>query len=1104
MLTANPGLAQRLMGIKMTTPTVCYAHNEENPCFIPPPEEFNRLIAGARTKNSNIEVNYNPGFSPEAQAAFQYAIDIWESLIVSSVPIKIDAYWTPLASTVLGGALYTSAYANFEGAQKLNVFYPVALAEKITGRNLNGEEADLFIQFNSNANWNYNPVSTPAAGQFDLATVVLHEIGHGLGFSGSFTTDGTTGTVGLQSSGVPIIYDIPIENLGNFNLIRSIPSPSTDLHSELTSNNLFFNSPTTTRPKLYAPTAFSAGSSISHLDEVTYNNSADALMTPNIAPLEVIRNPGVAWNMLKDLGWEMARIIHQPLPDRENVSNPFLVTATIAADNSYQPGSVKLNYTTNGTTFTSVDMVPTGNPDEFSASIPATGAPQQYGYYIQVNDNNNRQFVNPGKFVRELNSELQNLFVFETGPDTKPPVITHVPRAFILDSETTLTLEARVTDNIAISSVKIEYTINNVLQPVQLLTLQSPPQDSIYSINLNVGSLINGDEIQYRIVAIDASSNQNESTSPATGFYSLNVVGLEPTQDSYANDFNTPTTDFFGTGFSIAQPNGFNDPAIHSTHPYPEGDGSPNDEINLIYQLKIPVRIKEKDAFIKFDEIVLVEPGESGTVFGNTEFYDFVVVEGSKDGGITWTPVADGYDSRANTVWLTRYNSAISGNNSTATGDASLYRNRTIDLQTKFNTNDEVVIRFRLYSDPFAAGWGWAIDNLKIQIDDIPPILRHDHIDYLVTGTDELQLTMTTSDPSGIESLRIEYRVNESELQVQNFNVFPPATSYTFSLNGLSALAAGDLVEYRIVSADSAGNINALPSLTEFIQVPIITFGNAIGTYSNNFDSPTNDFVGNFFSITQPSGFVNGAIHSRHSYPLGFGLEGSSSFTYTMKKPVTLNASNPFIRFDEIVIVEGHTSSATFPSSNFKDYVIVEGSKDGGTTWARFLDGYDIVGGDASWTLAFNSGTNGNAGMFRRRVIDLTNNGNFQPGNEVIIRFRLFSNESITGWGWAIDNLYIQDPITSAEQLLARDLKVYPNPVLQDKLTIEAENTSSADQVIELINAQGQKIYSTVVETKEGKMRHQIDFSGFPAGIYFIRIQTEQGGSAIRKIIKTN
>jgi hypothetical protein len=694
--------------------------------------------------------------------------------------------------------------------------------------------------------------------------------------------------------------------------------------------------------------------------------------------------------------------------------------------------------------------------------------------------------------------------VFETGPDTKPPVITHVPRAFILDSETSLTLEARVTDNIAISSVKIEYTINNVLQPVQLLTLQSPPQDSIYSVTLNVGSLINGDEIQYRLVAIDASSNQNQSTSPATGFYSLNVVGLEPTQDSYANDFNTPTTDFFGNGFSIAQPNGFNDPAIHSTHPYPEGDGSPNDEINLIYQLKIPVRIKEKDAFIKFDEIVLVEPGESGTVFGNTEFYDFVVVEGSKDGGITWTSVADGYDSRANTVWLTRYNSAISGNNSTATGDASLYRNRTIDLQTKFNTNDEVVIRFRLYSDPFAAGWGWAIDNLKIQIDDTPPIIRHDHIDYLVTGSDELQLTMSTSDPSGIESLRIEYRVNESELQVQNFNVFPPATSYTFSLNGLSALAAGDKIEYRIVSADSAGNINALPSLTEFIQVPIITFGNAISTYSNNFDSPTNDFVGNFFSITQPTGFVNGAIHSKHSYPLGFGLEGSSSFTFTMKKPVTLNASNPFMRFDEIVIVEGHTSSATFPSSNFKDYVIVEGSKDGGITWARFLDGYDIVGGDASWTLAFNSGTNGNAGMFRRRVIDLTNNGNFQPGNEVIIRFRLFSNETITGWGWAIDNLYIQDPITSAEQPLARDLKVYPNPVLQDKLTIEVENSSSADQVIELINAQGQKIYSIVVETKEGKMRHLIDFSGFPAGIYFVRIQTDQGRNAIRKIIKTN
>ena len=240
----------------------------------------------------------------------------------------------------------------------------------------------------------------------------------------------------------------------------------------------------------------------------------------------------------------------------------------------------------------------------------------------------------------------------------------------MLEGETSLPLEARVTDNIGIASVVLEYSVNGVSQTNQNFVLQAPEVDSIYLTTINFGAGVsNGDVIAYRIVATDNSSNSNARTVPATGFFTLNVVGLEPTQDSYANDFNTPSNDFFGNGFSITQPAEFNDGAIHSDHPYPEGNTFPNQEINLIYQLKIPIRVKASEATVVFDEIVLVEPGEPGTVFGNQEFWDYVIVEGSKDGGLTWIPIANGYDSRDNSAWLARYNSAISGNNSTAVGD---------------------------------------------------------------------------------------------------------------------------------------------------------------------------------------------------------------------------------------------------------------------------------------------------------------------------------------------------------------------------------------------------------------------------------------------------
>src|SRR5205085_4167637 len=112
---------------------------------------------------------------------------------------------------------------------------------------------------------------------------------------------------------------------------------------------------------------------------------------------------------------------------------------------------------------------------------------------------------------------------------------------------------------------------------------------------------------------------------------------------------------------------GFENGAIHSTHPYPSG-GSAETSLNFTYQLKVPIKIKASDATIKFDEIVLVEPGEAGAAFGTEDFFDYVVVEGSTDGGLTWTPVADGYDSNSKPEWLALYNSAITGQNSTATG----------------------------------------------------------------------------------------------------------------------------------------------------------------------------------------------------------------------------------------------------------------------------------------------------------------------------------------------------------------------------------------------------------------------------------------------------
>ncbi|MTI41990.1 T9SS type A sorting domain-containing protein [Fulvivirga lutimaris] len=207
----------------------------------------------------------------------------------------------------------------------------------------------------------------------------------------------------------------------------------------------------------------------------------------------------------------------------------------------------------------------------------------------------------------------------------------------------------------------------------------------------------------------------------------INVTeNLEPIV-SYYSDFENINNDvdFIKDGFTINIASGSGATrALNTDHPYPTAESLGVNEVNLTAQLVTPIIVAETDAFIRFDEIVLVEEGEAGTVFGDQEFWDYVIVEGSKDGN-NWVPLLDGYDSDADEAW--------DGTSNTAT--KSLYRPREIDIKNTFESGDIIQLRFRLFSDFGANAWGWAIDNLRIQFDDddIPTgILKEVDSDVLI------------------------------------------------------------------------------------------------------------------------------------------------------------------------------------------------------------------------------------------------------------------------------------------------------------------------------------------------------------------------------------
>jgi hypothetical protein len=212
------------------------------------------------------------GFSPAARAAFQRAVNIWSRQVTSSVPITISAEFLPLGTGVLGQAAPSFVWRDFPGAPRAGTWYADALANKRHGAQLDPSR-DIVARFSSNfPNWHYGSGPAPA-GTYDFTTVVLHEIGHGLGFLGAGRVSSGRGSVRL--SGFPYNYDRFTEN-GAGAAMLSFADSSTSLATQLRSNNLFFDSARVRaangklRAKLFAPAVFQPGSSYSHLNEATY------------------------------------------------------------------------------------------------------------------------------------------------------------------------------------------------------------------------------------------------------------------------------------------------------------------------------------------------------------------------------------------------------------------------------------------------------------------------------------------------------------------------------------------------------------------------------------------------------------------------------------------------------------------------------------------------------------------------------------------------------------------------------------------------------------------------------------------------------------------
>lgn len=161
-------------------------------------------------------VGGNPGVTLGQQRLnlFNHAAAIWGAILPSSVTIQVRAQMNPqtcnATSAVLGSAGPLTIHANFAGALVPNAWYHQALANKLAAADQDGTNPDINATFNSDVDnavclgtrdWYYG-FDHNEGSDIDFLPVLLHEMGHGLGFS---TT--TSSSSGNFTSGLPAVWD---------------------------------------------------------------------------------------------------------------------------------------------------------------------------------------------------------------------------------------------------------------------------------------------------------------------------------------------------------------------------------------------------------------------------------------------------------------------------------------------------------------------------------------------------------------------------------------------------------------------------------------------------------------------------------------------------------------------------------------------------------------------------------------------------------------------------------------------------------------------------------------------------------------------------------
>jgi len=496
--------------------------------------------------------------------------------------------------------------------------------------------------------------------------------------------------------------------------------------------------------------------------------------------------------MDRALRWlSMPDILHEPLHATEDTLNAYTVTAMVYSE-TLDPTRVRLTYNV-GSSDVTVQMMPTGVPDEYAADIP----PQKWGttvtYYISAANTDGNTSYDPS------GAPDQRHF-FEVTADNTPPEIAHTPLGNSADFVGPYVVEAVITDNVGVDPAAVQLTYNKNGGTNTTVSMTAVGGD-VYRAEIPGPSVL-GDTYNYYILARDIATIPNTARHPASGYHSFEIV------DYYAWDFEAS-----GGGYGASGPDWeWGDPTTGPIDAHSgvnvwatklDGDYSYSSNSTLETPV-ITVPTSGSYAALSFWQWYYMEQSTySGTC------YDGGNVKISTDGGSTWTILMPdiGYIGNA-----ASYNAGIPGEPCFSGYDHDYWHKATFDLSAY--KGQPVIIRWHFGSDSSVNKVGWYIDDVRVEgVEDTEgPAFASTTVPTSTFDTaGPYTVTTTVIDAlSGVASVTLHYSVDDG-ITWSPVTMLPTGTDDEYA-GDIPGQASGTRIKLYVEASDNAANTSFDPA----------------------------------------------------------------------------------------------------------------------------------------------------------------------------------------------------------------------------------------------------------------------------------------------------